>query len=384
LKIDPGSKITGIALIRESEVNPEKQTVLYLAEVKHRSETVHNRPKRFENRTREEGWLPPSLRSRIDNITTWTDRFRCIAPITGITVENVKFDMQLMQDPEIGATLYQQGTLHGYEIREFLLEKWGRTCAYCDQKDVPLQVEHIVPLARNGSNRISNLTLACKECNQEKGCRDIREYLEDDSKRLTRILSHTKASLKDAAAVNTMRTALIDTLKLTNLPIETATGARTKYNRTALGVPKSHSLDAACTGSLSFLYNWDIPVLNITATGRGSYQRTRTDAQGMPKGYLIRKKKVFGFQTGDIVEALVPRGKKAGKYIGRVAIRASGSFNIQTYTGTVQGISWKYCTLCSHADGYSYSLQKTNTLTPNPNGARFIPDLKDGVSTCHI
>jgi len=257
LKIDPGSKITGIALIRESEVNPEKQTVLYLAEVKHRSETVHNRPKRFENRTREEGWLPPSLRSRIDNITTWTDRFRCIAPITGITVENVKFDMQLMQDPEIGATLYQQGTLHGYEVREFLLEKWGRTCAYCDQKDVPLQVEHIVPLARNGS-------------------------------------------------------------------------------------------------------------------------------KGMPKGYLIRKKKVFGFQTKDTVEALVPSGKKAGKYVGRVAIRASLSFNIQTYTETVQGISWKYCTLCSHADGYSYSLQKTNTLTPNPNGARFIPDLKDGVATCHI
>ena len=88
LKIDPGSKITGIALIRESEVNPEKQTVLYLAEVKHRSETVHNRPKHFENRTREEGWLPPSLRSRIDNITTWTDRFRCIAPITGANSRN--------------------------------------------------------------------------------------------------------------------------------------------------------------------------------------------------------------------------------------------------------------------------------------------------------
>ena len=308
--------------------------------------------------------LPPSLRSRIDNIVTWTERLRRIAPITGITVENVKFDTQLMQDPEIGGTIYQQGTLHGYEVREYLLEKWGRSCAYCDKEDVPLQVEHIVPLGRNGSNRISNLTLACEECNQEKGCRDIREYLADDPKRLIHILSHTKTSLKDAAAVNTMRIALVDTLEQTDLPIETATGGRTKYNRTVLGVPKSHSLDAACSGSLSSLYNWDIPVLNITATGRGSYQRTRTDAQGMPKGYLIRKKKVFGFQTGDIVEALVPEGKKTGKYVGRVAVRASGSFNIQTSAGTIQGISWKYCTLCSHADGYNYSLKKTTILTP--------------------
>jgi hypothetical protein len=181
-----------------------------------------------------------------------------------------------------------------------------------------------------------------------------------------------------------MRKALIEDLKQSDLPIETASGGLTKYNRQSLSIPKSHCLDATCTGPLSALHNWNTSILNIKAIGRGSHQRTRLDAYGFPRGYLIRKKKVFGFQTGDIVEALVPQGKKMGKYRGRVAVRASGSFNIQMPTETLQGISWKYCKLLSRADGYSYSLQKLIILTPNQKGARFLPALKDGVSTCHV
>jgi 5-methylcytosine-specific restriction endonuclease McrA len=60
---------------------------------------------------------------------------------------------------------YQQGTLAGYETREYLLEKWGRQCAYCGAKDVPLQVEHIHPRAKGGSNSITNLTVSCEKCN---------------------------------------------------------------------------------------------------------------------------------------------------------------------------------------------------------------------------
>lgn len=76
--------------------------------------------------------------------------------------------MQALENPDIEGAQYQQGTLAGYEVREYLLEKWGRTCAYCDAKDVPLQIEHIHPKAKGGSNRISNLTLACPSCNAKK------------------------------------------------------------------------------------------------------------------------------------------------------------------------------------------------------------------------
>jgi hypothetical protein len=68
----------------------------------------------------------------------------------------------------------------------------------------------------------------------------------------------------------------------------------------------------------------------------------------------MRQKRVRGFQTGDMVKAVVSAGKKAGGYVGRVAIRASGSFNIQRPTAVVQGISWRDCRMLSRGDGYTY------------------------------
>ena len=76
--------------------------------------------------------------------------------------------MQLIVNPEITGVEYQQGTLAGYELREYLLEKWQRKCAYCGAVNLPLQIEHIHPKSKGGSNRTSNLTIACEKCNQAK------------------------------------------------------------------------------------------------------------------------------------------------------------------------------------------------------------------------
>ncbi|TGO02476.1 hypothetical protein PN36_24395 [Candidatus Thiomargarita nelsonii] len=70
--------------------------------------------------------------------------------------------------------------------------------------------------------------------------------------------------------------------------------------------------------------------------------------------FKVRVKIVKGFQTGDIVKAVVTKGKKIGTYIGRVAVRASCSFNVSTKNGTMQGISWKYCQRLQSVDGYNY------------------------------
>ena len=116
-----------------------------------------------------------------------------------------------------------------------------------------------------------------------------------------------------------------------------------------------HSLDAACVGIVDRVSGGQGPVLSIKAAGRGSYQRTRLDAFGFPRGYLTRKKTHFGFATGDLVRATVPSGKKSGTHVGRVAVRSSGSFNVRTGSGVVQGISHKHCRLLQRADGYGYS-----------------------------
>lgn len=366
LKIDPGSVTTGLAIVAD-----HTHTVVWAAELTHRSKTIHAnmqtraayrrnrrsrhtryRPARFLNRRRPQGWLPPSLRSRVDAILSWVTRLRKACPITAISVERVRFDTQLMQDATISGVAYQQGTLAGYEVREYLLERWERRCAYCGVTGVPLQVEHITPRSRGGSDRVSNLTLACEPCNQAKGAQTADEY------GYPRIQALAKMPLRDAAAVNATRWALHACLVATGLPVEAGTGGQTKYNRARLGWPKEHWRDAACVGmSTPDDLNLGVEVvLNITAMGRGRYSRTTLTKYGFPRAYLSRQKRVFGFQTGDMAEATVTTGTKKGRYVGRVAVRASGRFDITTDTERVGSIHHRFFRLIQRANGYRYSI----------------------------
>jgi hypothetical protein len=63
---------------------------------------------------------------------------------------------------------------------------------------------------------------------------------------------------------------------------------------------------------------------------------------------------VQGFRSGDIVRAVVPTGKHAGTHVGKVAVRARGTFNIATHVGTITDISYRHCHRLHAADGYSY------------------------------
>ena len=222
-------------------------------------------------------------------------------------------------------------------------------------ENVPFQVEHIHPKAKGGSNRISNLCLACEKCNTKKGTLNIETFLAKKPDVLKRILSQAKRPLKDATAVNLTRWALLNRLKETGLSVSTGSGGLTKFNRTRLNLPKTHWLDAACVGKITTLKVLTNKPLLIQATGHGSRQMCRTDKYGFPSRYVPRFKFIKGFQTGDIVKAVVTKGKKIGTYIGRIAVRSSGSFNITLKETIVQGISYKYCTTIHKKDGYLYA-----------------------------
>jgi 5-methylcytosine-specific restriction endonuclease McrA len=376
LKIDPGSTTTGLAV-----VNDATGLVVWAGELTHRGQQVkarldqrracrrsrrsrhtRYRPARFLNRRRSKGWLPPSLESRIANTLTWVNRLCRWCPIGAFSLELVKFDPQLMQNAEISGVEYQQGELAGYEVREYLLEKWGRKCAYCKATNVPLQIEHIVPKVRHGSNRVSNLTIACKPCNDAKGTRTAEEF------GFPHIQTQARAPLRDAAAVNVTRWALFHRLAAFGLPLETGTGGRTKWNRTRRELPKTHWLDAACVGASTppqLRMNGTVPLL-ITAMGRHCRQMCRTDAQGFPDKAPKATSVVGGVRTGDIVGAVVPASSvKAGVYVGRIAVRATGSCNITTAKGTVQGVHVRYCRPLHRSDGYRYQDQKGEAALPS-------------------
>ncbi len=366
LKIDPGSKTTGMALVQAPKRFPK---VIWAAELEHRGQIIKTtlekrkairRGRRARNTryrkpsfqannqattSRPEGWLAPSLKSRVGNLQTWFVKLYKFAPIKSISIELVRFDTQLMQDAEISGIEYQQGELQGYEVREYLLEKWQRKCAYCEAKDVPLEIEHITPKSKGGSNRVSNLTLACHECNQKKGNQTAAEfgYLEIQVK--------AKQPLKDAAAVNVTRWAVWRIFDATGLPVEVGTGGRTKFNRVSQHYPKAHWIDATCVGvsGKPVLLCVDHQPLLIKATGRGSRQLVNSDKYGFPRGKAKAAKCVQGFQTGDMVIAIVPKGKYAGVHKGKVNVRSNGNFKINGID-----INRRHCRVVQRVDGYNY------------------------------
>ena len=385
LKVDPGSKTTGIALIAYFK---RKIKVIWAANLSHRGSAIKKaldsrrairrsrrfrhtryRKPRFNNRTKPKGWLAPSILSRVDNVHYLTKKLVCLVDITSIAVETVRFDTQKIHNPEISGIQYQQGDLLGYEIREYLLEKWKRTCAYCEATDVRLEIDHIIPKSKGGVNSVSNLTICCRTCNEKKSNLFIKEFLKNDPKKLLKIVSKSKAPLKDAAAVNIIRFAIGNALKEFSSNILFASGGQTKYNRFSQGYPKDHWIDAACIGDSGQkvdLTEIDA-ILKIQATGRGSRQMCKPNRYGFPRTSAKRKKRVMGFQTGDIVHAFVPQGKKQGTHIGKAAIRGSGYFNIKAKE-TTQGIHARYCKCLHKADGYEYIQKKESAIPPRPEG----------------
>ena len=197
-----------------------------------RSRKWYRKP-RFDNRDRKDGWLPPSLEHKLQSHMKLIERLKQILPITKVVVEVASFDTQKMQNPEINGVEYQQGELQGYEVREYLLEKWGRKCAYCGKAGVPLEIDHIIPKSRGGSDRVSNLTLSCHECNQKKGNRTAEEFGHPE------IQARAKEPLRAAAFMNAIRWELVN-----RLGCNWTYGSMTKYNRKRLNLEKSHVNDA--------------------------------------------------------------------------------------------------------------------------------------------
>ena len=365
LKIDPGSRTTDMTVVR-AEQTPEGEMhhALFFSEVQHRGESIHrgkqtqsnarrrrrsanlrHRALRFANWAVAKGWLPPSVLSRVGNVLTWTRRYSRWVPISRIEVERVRFDTQLLENPEIQGVEYQHGELAGWEVRAYLLLKYAYRCAYCSKTDVPFEIDHIRPRSRSGSNRISNLALACHGCNTTKGNQTAHEFGHPE------VEASARRPLRDAAAVNATRFALVEVLRRIGVPVGTWTGGRTRWNRARFGIEKTHAKDALCVGEIADIKPGRLKTLQIKATGRGEHCRTNWTAEGFPRGYKMRQKQVRGFRTGDVVRAEVSGPlKTAGIHRGRVAVRASGSFRV----GKVDGINARYCVLVQRADGYEY------------------------------
>ncbi|WP_328635500.1 RNA-guided endonuclease IscB [Streptomyces sp. NBC_00356] len=325
-----------------------------------RSANLRYRARRSANRAHPDGWHPPSLRHRVDTITSIASRFCRYAPVTEIHIETTTFDTHSMSvGRQLYGSEYQQGALAGVGTRGYLCTRWSRTCAYCGAANVPLNIEHVRPRSHGGSARIANLVLACAPCNQAKGSRAVTTFLSHAPERSAEIVAQLKPSLRDAAAMNSIQPGLYRALHRLAVPIRPWPSKVTSDNRRAAGLDKTHTLDALAVEPLDqgrgdTIVRVPDRVLVIEATGRGSYARTTPDRFGFPRLRRERRKQHFGYVTGDLVRAEIPKGKRAGTWTGRVSVRARGQHSLTTPGGRIN-VSYLHLHLLQRADGYAYS-----------------------------
>jgi hypothetical protein len=236
-----------------------------------RSRKTRYRAARWANRRRPSGWLPPSLHSKAEATVKAVRLVSRVLPVGQINVEIGSFDTQKMQHPEISGVSYQQGQLQGYLLREYLLAKWEKQCAYCHTSGVPLQVEHLVPTSRGGSDRASNLVIACGACNQRKGSRTATEFGYPELQALARM------PLKDSAHVSSIKTAVVQLLAqhFGTERVAVSYGYETKYQRIqVLHLPKAHVYDAvAIACAMGEVVKPLSVVYQLRCVPRGHYQR---------------------------------------------------------------------------------------------------------------
>ena len=358
LSIDPGSKCTGLAItdsdnniIAAFELNHRTNVKKGLSNKSgyrrmRRNRKCRYRPARWHNRSRQapiltdigweykkvksvdntkwqpsqKGWVPPSLMSKVYNIHTWVNRLIKLYPINRIAVEHVKFDTQKMANPEIEGVEYQQGTLHGYEAKQYLLEKYKHKCFYCNAKNVPLEVEHISPKGKGGTDRIDNLTISCVPCNVEKSNKLPHELPAAMQQKVEKAIKSAKRPMKDAASVNSIRWKIVETLQSTGLDVVYGTGGRTKYHRSKSNLPKTHYYDAASVTCIPKASD-NMKVLSIQAVGYGNREGLGNQvSSGSGKGYPgFRKPKLKlsrcqGFDKFDAVKLV----RKSDVLIGSI------------------------------------------------------------------
>ena len=347
LNVDPGYLATGIAIVI---VKPEAAVqVVGGYELRHRGKYIvaqmlsrrshrrdrrsrlRRRPARFSNRKRTKDWLPPSLESTLTNILTTIRHLMGIYPIAAINIESCKFDPRLLRDPGVHGKEYQRSERGQMQIREYVLQRDHRTCQYCGKRNRRLEVDHVVPKSRGGPYRVSNLITACRDCNQRKDSRSVREFLAAEPKKLRRVLRQVKQTLASAAHMNRLMPLLITRLKndvLSTIEHDAVTTAHTRYR---LGIQKTHVNDAACLGEPSAISNVPDTIHVIEAVGHGRrrmlwssskhgtpryqpgvegknsayrvYCRLSRDRQGytVTPGHRLRWRRAKGLTSGDLV-----------------------------------------------------------------------------------
>ena len=317
-----------------------------------RSRKTRYRKPRFKNRkNKKKGWLPPSLKQKVTVQLNEIDHLHRYFPIQKIIVEVAEFDIQKIKNPDISGIEYQQGTLQGYNIRNYLLEKHGRKCFYCGKTVSKFEVEHMLPKSRGGSNRIDNLTLSCHNCNQKKDTLTAEEFIKQTlpaKKAAAKLkqLPNEKRLFKYMAHMNATRWALYNAIDEKYPNVEITYGYITKHNRIKACRPKAHHIDAKCITGFVNVPSIDQTVVKIKMRRHNRQLHRATFSKGHIRKAACLPTITFGFQLYDLVLFNNHRYYIKGR-------RSSGSFALASVEGLKdEKRTYKKLILLAHTNAY--------------------------------
>ena len=362
LGTDAGSKTVGLSASTSTEE-------LFAAEMKPRNDVVNNlstrrefrrarrhrktryRKARFNNlvRSKHEGWLAPSVETKIQEHITVIKRICRLLPITKVVVETAEFDLQLLKAVLAGEKVpkgedYQKGEMYGhYNVRQYVLWRDGYTCQCCGahptaKKSVKLHVHHLESRKVGGDAPDNQVTL-CETChNSFHG-----GLVKFEKKR-------QRPSTRDTAFMGIMRKILMSRLRQElQVPVVETKGYITKATREELLVlPKSHVNDALAIAQGKHGFNCSYLHQVARANKVYTIKPVRHHNRQLHKAAILKggyrkanqaPKYVFGFRLFDKV-----RWNGQDCFIG--GRRTSGSFKLQKPNGTTLKDNVGYKKLC--------------------------------------
>ena len=246
LGVDTGAKHIGMAATSEDKVLikgeielrddiHKNMMVRHQARRDRRNRNTRYRKARFLNRKRREGWLPPTVQSKLNATFMWIDRFDSLLPNSILHIEVGKFDIHKMINPDVVKDGYENGQCAGYyDVRYFVFARDNYTCQVCKKRNKILRTHHIIFKSKGGTDRADNLITVCTDCHTSENHQEGKIFY-DWMKNHKKVKKH-----KDATFMNIVRRRTIE-----NYPDAIITyGSETSPYRKELRLDKTHYNDA--------------------------------------------------------------------------------------------------------------------------------------------
>ena len=250
--VDSGAKHIGIAITTEDKVlargtielrQDVKENLTLRATLRRgrRQRKTRYRKARFLNRKKKEGWLPPSIQSRVDNQIHWIEIFKSLLPSPKVIVEVGKFDAQKLKNPDIQGIEYQHGDAFGFwNTRYYVFARDNYTCQICKKKGGILHTYHIIERYNGGSDMADNLVTVHEDCHQKFHQGKIKHNFKKPKQ------------YKETTFMNILRLQI-----MRRLDCDITYGSYTTPIRKELGLSKTHVNDAIAITKPQQLQEYD-------------------------------------------------------------------------------------------------------------------------------